>query len=480
MMKKLHIISIATSLLLLSASNAQSFEEFKQTQQKSFKKFKDERDKAFTEYLTKGWKEFVSNQGLSPLEPKPKVMPKTKPTKVIIPKEKEIKIAPIAPVVQKKIKKPVYEKVKKLPSNTNIIKVPFYGYKLKYTYDKNMLFKMSSNINEKGISEAWKALSVSEYKPLLAQIRNTQKGLLLNDWGMYLFLQNLGKGMYINEAQASIFTWFFMTKLGYNIKVGFNAKDVAILAPAKKVMYSTTYYTLGGMRYYALDTYAGRKKLGKIFTYEQNYPRAEAKLDFSIEQMPNLRELKQTKKLSFTYDKQKHILNIPYNASLVQFFEDYPQVAYEHYFNAPVSFESKKNLVTQLKPILEGKGEVEAVNILLRFVQNAFAYKVDEAQFNHEKVMLPDETLYYKYSDCEDRAILFAFLVKEILGLDVVGLKYPQHMATAVALKQNIKGDSLQYKGKKYLVADPTYINANIGMTMPQVAGKKIEVIAIN
>ena len=41
-------------------------------------------------------------------------------------------------------------------------------------------------------------------------------------------------------------------------------------------------------------------------------------------------------------------------------------------------------------------------------------------------------------------------------------------MATAVKFNDNIKGDSIVYQGEKYLVTDPTYINADIGMAMPQ------------
>ena len=121
--------------------------------------------------------------------------------------------------------------------------------------------------------------------------------------------------------------------------------------------------------------------------------------------------------------------------------------------------------------------ELEAVNFLLRFTQKSFDYKTDGDQFSQEKVMFPDETVFFPYSDCEDRSIMFSSLVKNLLGLKVVGLKFPNHLATAVAMSSSVSGDNFKYKGDIYTVTDPTYINANAGMTMPQYKNSNFSVI---
>jgi hypothetical protein len=136
------------------------------------------------------------------------------------------------------------------------------------------------------------------------------------------------------------------------------------------------------------------------------------------------------------------------------------------------------SLLTQLKPIVEGQSETEAVNRLLRFVQTAFQYKTDDDQFREENYLFPLETLHYPYSDCEDRAAIFAWLTESLLKLDVVILDFPGHIATAVEFSQPAQGDSWKFNGKRYTVADPTYINANAGMTMPQYKGKAPKLVA--
>ena len=111
--------------------------------------------------------------------------------------------------------------------------------------------------------------------------------------------------------------------------------------------------------------------------------------------------------------------------------------------------------------------EQQAVNFLLRFVQTSLKYETDEQQFGEENYLFPEETLFYPYSDCEDRAVLFAWLVRSLLKLDVVGLDYPGHVAAAVNFSEKVTGASINYQGKRYVVTDPTYINAGAGMVMP-------------
>ena len=60
------------------------------------------------------------------------------------------------------------------------------------------------------------------------------------------------------------------------------------------------------------------------------------------------------------------------------------------------------------------------------------------------------------------------------MNLDIVFLHYEGHLATAVAFDEDISGDHIKANGRKYLVCDPTYINAPIGMEMPDVKLLKV------
>ena len=73
--------------------------------------------------------------------------------------------------------------------------------------------------------------------------------------------------------------------------------------------------------------------------------------------------------------------------------------------------------------------------------------------------------------------MLFSYLVKELLGLKVIGLVYPGHVATAVNFPGNEAGDYVHYKDDKYVIADPTFINAPFGLTMAGMNNAKAEII---
>ena len=103
------------------------------------------------------------------------------------------------------------------------------------------------------------------------------------------------------------------------------------------------------------------------------------------------------------------------------------------------------------------------LNGLALTMQTAFKYQADNDQFGYEKPFFIEEIFYYPASDCEDRAVLFAYLVRRLLNIEVVLLHYPNHLCTAVLFSEEIEGDGLVIGSKRYLICDPTYIGADIG-----------------
>lgn len=124
-------------------------------------------------------------------------------------------------------------------------------------------------------------------------------------------------------------------------------------------------------------------------------------------------------------------------------------------------------LYPPLRSAIEGCTQQEAANRLLNFVQTAFEYEYDDKVWGYDRPFFAEETLFYPYCDCEDRSILFSRLVRDLMGLDVVLVYYPGHLATAVAFTEDVAGDYLMVGGRKFVVCDPTFINAPVGRTIP-------------
>ena len=154
-----------------------------------------------------------------------------------------------------------------------------------------------------------------------------------------------------------------------------------------------------------------------------------------------------------------------------------PMTQWSRYANAPVSQEVISNIYPQLKERLTNVNELTAVNMLLNWVQTSFEYEIDEKVWGRERSFFSEETLYYPFSDCEDRAILFSHLVRDLVNLDVVLVYYPGHVAAAVCFNEEVSGDCFTLDGRKFFVADPCYIRARVGSTMPSVEGKTAKLI---
>ncbi|WP_295003412.1 hypothetical protein [Sulfurimonas sp.] len=464
-------------LLLSSLLVAGSFEDFKRAQQESFTKYVDERDAAFNSYLKSQWKEYSATKSkplyekekpksITPTLPKkikslgPKVRIKLKKIKKVIPKPVIKKIDIVKKVLI--IEKTEVEKPKKIQKD---ISFDFFGQEVSFYLDKKYKTATFYPKSQKGIINFFDILASSDFSSTLQDINSITKELALNDWGTYLLVTKLSESLYATPDERRLFSWFIFNKLGYAVKIGLANKHVVLMHYSKKTIYSTPNYTFNKKHFYVVANYA-KGSVGKLYTYKQNYPDADKAMDLGLKKLPNFKKDIKSKTLSFREFGNTYTTTYHYDQNLLDFMATYPQADYETYFNAPMSESVYQEIAKDMKKYVDSKKSSVAINFVLSFVQKAFAYQIDQDQFGREKVMFAEETLYYDKSDCEDRAILFSYLVKELFGVTVVGVKYKDHMATALHIP--MKGDSVKAGNKDYVIADPTYINANIGQSMPQ------------
>ncbi|MBQ8531161.1 MAG: hypothetical protein IJ430_08390 [Parabacteroides sp.] len=67
-----------------------------------------------------------------------------------------------------------------------------------------------------------------------------------------------------------------------------------------------------------------------------------------------------------------------------------------------------------------------------------------------------------------------------LLGLKVLLVYYPGHLATAVCFTEQVTGDYVALNNRKYIICDPTYIGAPVGITMPGMDNQKAKVILLD
>jgi hypothetical protein len=150
------------------------------------------------------------------------------------------------------------------------------------------------------------------------------------------------------------------------------------------------------------------------------------------------------------------------------------------YFGPGLSPDNAKVLDNFLKDKLASKTKREAIDFLLDFCQFAFPYETDQSQFGKERYLFAEESLYFPANDCEDRTVFLSYLVKRYLGLETIALDFPGHVNLAVNLDEPITGTYINYNGAKYLICDPTYINAKSGMLSSAYMNQKAKIIQID
>ena len=444
------------------------FENFKNNELNDFENYKAEENKAFAEFLKQKWKEYTIKKEIpAPLKPIPLIQPISivKPLpQPEIDKLPKIIINPIE--IKEKPSPPKY-----IPVNFSTqLPIIFYGNSLLIGYNKEKICYCSS-VSEEGLSTYWNCMSKSFDGNFINQIDSICNNLSLNDWARYLLAKKISESIYENENDRVCFQFFVLNQINLDAKVARSNISLVLLLPTSETLYSYSYLTLMSKKYYVMS-----QSSGSYYTFNKSLSKDSKSLDVNFYKPLNFDlNIKKTE----VKQKNGQIIQIRYNKNVTDFYNDVPQAEFKVLFNSKISSVTEEDLVREITPQIIGLNQLDAVNYLLHFVQYSFNYKTDQDQFGKEKWFYPEDMFCYPYSDCEDHSVLFAYLVKRLLNMKVIGLNYPSHVATAVLFNGNVNGDKITYKGNNYIVCDPTYIGSDAGMTMPQFKSTNPEVIEV-
>ncbi len=373
------------------------------------------------------------------------------------------------------------ERPVKLPAAENkmgikYLNIDFYGSPLSVPLPSDLRLKgKTGRVNNKSISEFFEYYSEQKMDPTSDWLKSLNTDYKMNGWSVLKIAEKTSAKLYSAEKDRILMTWFLLIKSGYDVKIAYSDWNVYLLYVPEVKVYAAPYITEKNKHYYFYNKTSSKNE--KIRTYSGDFVKKPEIVRLTPENPELFKSDTQKRNTSFTYKRKKYPVSLEYNNSLINYYNEYPQVDISYYFRKNVSEKASESYRKSLYPYIKGMDEKDAVQFILTFVQKGFKYRTDDSQFGYEKPMFPDETLHYPYIDCEDRSALFISIVKELTGLDAVALDYPGHIAAAVNFSSKVKGDNFTYNGKKYTVCDPTYINASVGMTMPDY--KKVKPVII-
>lgn len=455
------------------------YESYVKKEAKNFSRFKREADSAYYALLKEQWKYYES------LKPK-KSLVKPKPSK--IPSNDTVGLEkPVSdiPIVIKKTDPEIIDNpfqpnkpIEDENATINFNRLDFYGNLIKAPL-KDFLTEwpvLVGEITNISIANYWAKASACKLEPwitFLQQTRNTTGG---GDYALFQVIVKLSNYYYANdENTAKLFSWYLLLQNGYDVKVGYNKNRIYLLVNSGIELFGKSFYTINKKNYYLLEV--EKETVDFLSICDKDFKLTNSGINLAV--IPALSESDVvSRNYTFNYMGKTYSIPLSYSKSHIAYFNYYPQMSISAY---SISQEGKwfdEKIKESFSPFMQSLSIKEQVSFLLSFVQHAFEYKTDEEQFGREKWDFPEEILYYPYSDCDDRAIFFGYLVRKLTGLKVVELMYPGHVCTAVAFPEgiSIEGSVLKYKNKEYVICDPTFIGADIGMQMPQYKGVNPEI----
>lgn len=464
-----------------STNYLDSYLKFMEQAQKEYNAFVEQAKDEFEKFLADAWTEYQSFTGQTSVYSvsKPEKMPSMK---VASGEMNEDKVPPYRVLPISSTEASPNKGVFVRPTDADGISVNFYGCKLGFHVPKELRLK-SNGLKESDISKYYGAMrkNDTEHK-LQKELDFTVQQLGLNDWGYFALLRTISEKLFDNTNDQVLFCFYMLHSHGFKARVGRGHKSgqlmLLLALDNRKEVYSLTFFNINGVKYYSV-LYSGEKGENAYSYNEKADDKGLKEFGLDFKQTLNLASC--DKKRILHVNKLNKDIEVPIATSHLRYYDDMPLTVFPIYFKTPVTYEAQKALDQTFMEMSQKYDQTQCVDILLNFVQSAFAYKIDEKQFGHEKYFFPEETFYYPYSDCEDRSALFGWLVRRYAKCDVIGLLYPDHMATGVCMGENatVSGRSLNYNGKRFMMCDPTYNNAPIGTIMQKYAEQKYEIVEI-
>ena len=436
----------------------EEFLSWKKKNNESFQSYKSEERAAFRQALNSEWESFKLIQPKNLYsEPKIDTVPvaplKSEPL-INMPKKNEPDIT--VPMDTPKLQP---EKTKK----SNQIEINYLTRQFRLPEFNPRYLPLS--VGKTNITSAWESL-YPDLETLVKTIFESAELSDLSDWALISLLNEYALEVNNYDSNGSRFMlWGMLIELGFDARLAYDDINLYLLLPSQQKIYGKSSIKIDDVNYYI---FIGELPNNPIYTYIASQP-SQKRFDFSFSDKQPIRGLIPEKR---TLSDSHTGLDVSYliYPQLEDYYRNHPSLDFIWYFRVSLKDDYYLTLIDNLKNKLNNYPVTTQVKMLLSLIQHGFEYELDNDQWGEEYYSTPMHTLMLKAADCEDRSFLFSYLVEQVVGIDTVGLKYPGHLAVAVALDESETdngADHVSVNGRKFFIADPTYIGATIGETMP-------------
>ena len=472
-----------------------AFDDFKIQTQKNFDTFRDKCNKEYTDFVRQIWKEYKGE----PYVPVPKdnmVRPETsddtlstgrlaifdKIVKLFKPK-KNAEQEKVEEEVKKEMAEPQpqpIEEIKEVAAVTPVQKqeqqfesmpVTLYGTEFTVRLGESQRINLGK-INPSRVADALDYLSSKKYDNLLYDCLKIRKDNNLCDWAYLELLKTISDQFCgAGTSESALLCGWLYYQSGYKIRFAYDEdRHLYLLVASKHFLYGQKYpFVIEDDRYFPI-TEVPRN----LYICQAKFPKSRT-LSMFMERTPELSRGIEYKRTIRSQKFPEICIEVSVNPNLLDFYSHYPQsmfgndvtTKWQVYGNTQMDEEVQQQIYPTLRSQLEGLSKKEAAYRLLDLVQS-LPYAYDDSIWGGDRPFFAEETLHYPSCDCEDRAILYTRLVRDILDLPCVLIYYPNpgHLACAVHFEDGQTGVTYEYNGVDYTLCDGTFCYVPIGVQM--------------
>lgn len=369
--------------------------------------------------------------------------------------------------------------------NISNIRFDFYGDDIVLEFDTAMFIGFNGPLSDETILSFNNRISKTRYQQVIQALLGYKEQYRLDDWLFYQLVRKTAQQVSPkaeNYHRYTLYKWFLLSRSGYDAMLSINNDRVLFYVQSDENIYNIPNRIKNGKQYVCLNYHDyGLIDFDKDFFSEVVIPLPGSTKGFSykVTHLPNFRPDHYLEKdIRFNYNEHDYYFKVKLNPEIKTIFINYPVVDFESYFNIPLSTVTYRSLIPLLKKNVKGKSIRNGVDFLMRFTRYAFLFEPDTIAFGKEKRLSPEQTLIYEQSDCEDRAALFFYLVKEIYNLPMIVLSFPRHVTVAVKFKKPV-GKHILYNGSIYSVCEPTpqQVDIPMGQLIPELENTPYEIV---
>lgn len=499
MRMKFSSLILAAALVIAWPAGAQtkaqaSYDDFVRKATERYENFRDKANKKYADAMSRAWKLYSGEPPVPiPVEtvpPRPiedyykTAAPPVADNEIVL--ADTVESAPV--VVQPKPVEPIEEipqkEINRLirfsghgnPFETKYFRFSVYGSGMKVREFPDFELKSTAY---KDYSKSWEQLSGKEYNNVVVDCLKLRDERNLCDWAFFRTVEALARKKFEDKNKAVLFMAYVLTQCGYNLRLCRKQSDLDFVFNFNNIIYNRSCYIIDNVRYYPyLASSVDSLRICPAFFEGEQQMSMNAKVPDLITKSSEPRHMASGK-------FPEANANVKVNAALMNFYSDYPvsttsnfMARWAYYANTPLCKEAQDALYPMLREITAGRDKLESLNLILDFCQKSLPYGYDDQIWGYDRAFFPDESIFYPLSDCEDHAIFFSRLVRDILDLPVLLIYYPGHLATAVAIDGAV-GDYVNFKDSRYYICDPTYWGC-VGQSMPGMRTTDAKAIAVD